>query len=237
MIVLRNRTPCSPVSRPGRGPGHPANAGWMPAVVVIVAVVAGIAGSLTACGGAAGTPVALDDTWPSTPGQYDDVSRAWTRHAVMQQFDQQVLEVYATFKSPAWRAAHLAHSTETRSLAPDARTQLEQMHRTSSIEFHEVQLLVTTWDRAENDLQKGASSVWTLALRDDKGGVVEPVSITRDKRPIEVIRAEYPDMGDFATAYVVRFPRTLQVLRQDARQLSMTMASARGTVELVWHSR
>lgn len=198
-------------------------------------ILLALMGSLSACG-APPTPVALNEAWPTAPGQYDQVNRAWTRQGVLREFDQQVVEVFATFKSPAWRAAHLAHTTETRKLAPEARTALEELHKKSTIEFHEVQLLVTTWDRAENDLQKGVSSVWTLALHDDKGGVVEPVSITRDKRPLAVIRAEYPEMGDFAIAYIVRFPRSLQVLRQDAKQLSMTMSSTRGAVELVWQS-
>ena len=183
------------------------------------------------------TPVVLSETWPQSPGKYRQVHSEWTRRAVLRQVDQEILEVYATFKSPAWRAAYIAHAGKTRKLPEAEQKALREDHGNVASEFHEIHLLVTTWDRSENDLQKGTESVWRLALRDDQGGEVEPESITRDKRPHFIIQAEYPDMGDFATAYIVRFPRTIDVLRQGAKQFSLVMASSRGAVEMVWQGR
>jgi len=51
-------------------------------------------------------PVQLTEAWPGQPGSYDEVNRAWTRRATLRGTYQQVLEVYATFRAPEWRAAH-----------------------------------------------------------------------------------------------------------------------------------
>ena len=174
---------------------------------------------------------------PKKPGEYEQVHDEWTRRAVIQAFDQQVLEVFATFKSPAWRAAYVAQNAKIQKLSAEGQKALTTKQTEAAAETHELHLLVTTWDSDENDLHKGEKSVWTLALRDDQGSLIEPASIERDKRPLQVIRAEYPNMGDFATAYVVRFPPTLEILRQGAKQFSLTMASPRGSVELVWQGR
>lgn len=182
-------------------------------------------------------PVVLSEAWPQSPGKYHQVHSDWTRRAVLRQVDEEILEVYATFKSPAWRAAYIAHTGATRKLPEVEQKTLREEHGKVAAEFHEVHLLVTTWDRKENDLQKGAKSVWRLSLRDDQGGEVEPESVTRDKRPQFIVQAEYPDMGDFATAYIVRFPHTIDVLRQGAKQFSLVMSSSRGAVELVWQGR
>ncbi len=205
--------------------------GWAALFVTLAALWA-----LAGCGAAPG-PVALSDAWPEKPGEYQKVHDEWTRRAVIQKFDEQILEVFATFKSPAWRAAHVAQNAKLQRLGAEGERALAAKESEAAAESHELHLLVTTWDSEENDLHEGERSVWTLSLRDDRGSLVEPTSIERDKRPLQVIRAEYPNMGDFATAYVVRFPRTLDILRQGAKQFSLTMASPRGSVELVWQGR
>ena len=130
----------------------------------------------------------------------------------------------------------MAHTADAQKLSVSSHQALRDEQSKAAADVYEVHLLVTTGERRENDLQKGEKSIWRLALRDDQGSEVTPSSVERDKRPVDVIRAEYPDMSDFATAYVVRFPRTLDVLRQGAKQFSIIMASTRGGVELVWQA-
>jgi hypothetical protein len=191
---------------------------------------------LAACGGP--QAVDLSPSWPERADDYDDAYRAWTRHGRIRKDYQQVLDLYATFKAPAWRAARVAHLADTQSLSPEARQRLHaEQVKAAEEEPYEVQLLVTTHDFRENDLSRGESSIWRLVLVDDRGNEVEPVEIKRDRRPIEVLRSEYPDMGDFAMAYIVRFPRTIEVLRPDATKFSLKMASVRGAVNLVWNRR
>lgn len=183
-------------------------------------------------------PVSLSGAWPQTPGSYGEVQRAWTRHGSIRDGYDQVLSVHATFKSPAWRAAYVEHMARNQRLPGNERQMLvEQSQKAVSEGPYEVELLVTTYDWRENDLNKGERSIWRIALVDDRGNEVEPVSIQRDRRPREVVRAEFPDLDDFAVPYIVRFPRTIEVLRPDARKFSLKMASSRGAVELVWQGR
>ncbi|MCG8417864.1 MAG: hypothetical protein MJE77_07970 [Proteobacteria bacterium] len=204
-------------------------AGVAPFTALVLALSIAIA-----CGSSPPPQVALSEAWPDKPGQYREVHREWTRRAVLRTHDQQVVEAYATYKSPAWRAAYVAHSARTHKLSPDSQKALQEEQSKAAAASHEVHLLVTTWDRNENDLHKGEKSVWRLVLADDRGGEVAPVSIERDRRPFYVVRAEYPDLGDFAVPYVARFPRQISLLRGDARQFSLTMASTRGAIEFVW---
>lgn len=188
--------------------------------------------------GAACTPapraVALTETWPSQPGTYDEVNRAWTRSATLRGSYQQVLQVHATFHAPEWRAAHAGREAAIRKLAGPAREALYTAARTAAAGDYEVALVVTTYDRSENDLHRGERSVWRVALVDDAGVETTPLAIVRDRRPIEVLRAELAELGDFAEVYVARFPRAAAVLRDGARRMALKISSPRGGVELVW---
>ncbi len=204
------------------------------AVAVAVAVAVAL-GSALACTPAP-RPVRLTEAWPASAGEYDAVTLAWTRTAILRGPYQQALELHATFQSPEWRAARAAHQAEIRKLAGAARDTLLAEARAAAGGDYEVTLVVTTYDRSENDLHRGARSVWRLALVDDAGVETAPVKIVRDRRPPEVQRAELPAVGDFATVYVASFPRTAAVLRDGARTIALKMWSSRGGVELVWAS-
>ena len=151
-------------------------------VLLISALAIAIAAG---CGGArAAAPVNLDGTWPEKPGSYRDVHEQWTRHGSMRTFESMVFEVYATFKSPAWRAAHANHMADRQNMSNAARTALlAQTRQASETEPYEVHLLLTTQDRRENDLIKGKRSVWRVVLVDQQGNEIEPISIQRDRRP------------------------------------------------------
>lgn len=200
------------------------------------ALVLALAGSAAACA-AAPPPVALSDTWPSQAGEYGDVNRAWTRTATMRGPYQQALEVHATFRSPEWRAAHAGREARIRNLDGAARDAVFAAARTAADGDYEVTLVVTTYDRSENDLHRGERSVWRLALVDDAGVETAPVKIERDRRPQEMLRAELTTLGDFAQVYVARFPRSAAVLRPGARKLTLKMWSAKGGVALTWLAR
>lgn len=170
------------------------------------------------------------------PGNYARAHEQWTRHALLRRDYQEVLNVYATFKAPAFRSAFAEHKARNGSLTEAEAESLQAAERAAAEGAYEVQLLVTTWDYRENDFQKGPKSLWRVALTDDRGNEVLAESIARDRRPKRMIRAEYPDMGDFATAYIVRFPRTIDVLRPDAKYFAIEISSSRGAVELTWRA-
>lgn len=186
--------------------------------------------------GASVPRVPLTETWPAQVEPYDDVTERWTRKTELQTSYQQVLELAATFKSPEWRAARAARDAELRGLAGDGRTQLFTQAQADMAGPYEIELLVTTWDRRENDLDRGAKSAWRVRLLDDQGNEIEPLEIVKDKRPAFTVRADFPQLGDFATAYIARFPREKAVLGPNVRQVRLRMSSPRGAVQVVWEA-
>lgn len=201
----------------------------MTARLCAVVVTAALA---VACGRTPG-PVDLSGTWPATVGDYDDVNREWTRRTTLRADYSQILELIATFHAPPWFAARAARDTRQRSGPADVITAEAQAEAASDYEFA---LVVTTHDRAENDLDRGERSVWHLALVDAAGVETAPSSIERDKRPLMVLRAELAEFGDFAVAYRVRFPRTALALGADVREVTLKMWGSRGAVALRWRA-
>jgi len=180
--------------------------------------------------------VRLTEDWPASVGDYEDITEAWTRKATLRGQYQEAVELAATFKSPEWRAAHAVKDAEARGLVGDARAQRLAQARAEAAGPYEIQLMVTTWDRRENDLDRGKRSVWRIAILDDQGKEIEPLEIVKDKRPNMTLRAEFPAHGDFSTAYVVRFARTAALLGPSAKQIRLRMSGERGGVQVSWQS-
>jgi hypothetical protein len=191
---------------------------------------------LIACGSAP-PPVDLSGRWPTMAEDYDSVTEEWTRKASLRDQYQEILELAAVFKSPEWRAAHASRDAFFRKLTGEARDQRMAQAQADMAGPYEVELLVTTWDRRENDLDRGKKSVWRVVLVDQAGNEIEPIEIVKDKRPAFTVRADYPAYGDFATAYIARFPRDAQVLGPDARSVRLRMSSVRGGLELEWKAK
>ncbi len=179
-------------------------------------------------------PVDLHAGWPAgdvRAADYDAATRTWTRTGKLRRDYQLVAEVHATLKAPPWRAAWIARRAERGNLTGDGRAQLEAEQRAADAEALEVEIVLTTWDRRENDLDRGDKSVWRMVLVDAAGVEVPPSEVKRDRRPDNVIRAEYPSYGDFSRAYVARFPRELLGAGD---RLVLKMSSTRGGFDLVW---
>ena len=197
-----------------------------------------IALALAACGSTA-PPVHLTEDWPAkdTPLNYDDVTRDWTRSGTIRGQYQEVLDLAVTFKSPEWRAAHAERDADHRGLTGDQRAQVLAQAQADMAGPYEVELMVTTWDRRENDLDRGKKSVWRVVLVDEQGKEVEPIEIVKDRRPTFTLRSEFPALGDFAVAYVARFPRQPPLLGPNVRTLRLRISGERGGVEVAWNAR
>jgi len=178
--------------------------------------------------------VHLTEDWPSSVRSYDTVVRDWTRKAQLHANYQEACERVATFKSAEWRAAHAAYEADNRGLTGDARAKHIAQARADVAGPYELEVMVTTWDRRENDLDRGKKSVWRVVLIDEHGQEIEPLEIVRDRRPAFVVRAEFPLLGEFAVPYIARFPRTTPILGPNARQVRLRMSSTRGGVEIAW---
>ena len=181
--------------------------------------------------------VPLTEDWPAHPAtDYETVTFNWTRTAVMRGQYQEVLDLAATFKSPEWRAAHAARDAEHRGLTGADRDKRLAQAQADMAGPYEVELMVTTWDRRENDLDRGKKSVWHVVLVDEAGHEIEPLEIVKDKRPTFTVRSEFPALGDFAQPYVARFPRTPPVLGPSVHALRLRISGERGGVEVAWNA-
>jgi hypothetical protein len=149
---------------------------------------------------------------------------------------QEVLDLAATFKSPEWRAAHAARDADHRGLTGEERDKRLSQAQADMAGPYEVELMVTTWDRRENDLDRGKKSVWRVVLVDESGHEIEPLEIVKDKRPTFTVRSEFPALGDFAQPYIARFPRTPPVLGPAAKTVRLRISGERGGVEVAWNA-
>lgn len=191
-----------------------------------------------ACGATAeNAPARFSDSWPTATRSFAAVAADWTRSGNLVSGYDKVLEVSATFLSPEWRAAYVSERSKSELMGAEARDALVSAQQADAREFYEVELLVATYRHEENELQKGDKSMWRVALADDQGNEILPVEIRRDRRSFEVLRTYFPELDRFHTAYIARFPRTLDLMREGARRFSLKIASARGGVELVWTAR
>ncbi len=186
-----------------------------------------------ACG-AADPRVRLSGEWPPRAGDYVTVTQEWTRSAVLRGSYQEVMELSATLKSPEWHAAHAEKDARNRGLVGDAKAQRMAQAQAEAAGPYELQLMVTTWDRRENDLDRGKKSVWRVVLLGPDGNEIVPLEIIRDKRPAFVVRSEFPALGDFATPYIVRFPREANVLGPGVRQVRLRISGERGGLQVNW---
>ncbi|MBA3465515.1 MAG: hypothetical protein H0T46_36620 [Deltaproteobacteria bacterium] len=187
----------------------------------------------TACG-AADPRVRLTSEWPLRVGNYKTVTQEWTRSAVLRGSYQEVMELSALLKSPEWHAAHAEKDANNRGLVGEARAQRIAQAQAEAAGPFEFVLMVTTWDRRENDLDRGKRSVWRVALLGSDGHEILPLEIVKDKRPAFVVRSEFPALGDFAQTYHVRFPREANVLGPDVKQVRLRISGERGGLEVKW---
>ena len=198
---------------------------------------------IAGCGGA--EPVDLDGGWPSKTAEFEDVNEKWTRHGrdnsglggQQRHRLEQTIDVYATFKSPEWRAAYIARQAKRHHLSQAAVRELTDKAKAEDAERYEVALLVATHDRRSNDLQKGTRSTWRVALVDGSGTEIVASEIKRDRRSRVEIASEFPHMGDFHEPYVARFPRSVDLLRPDASRFQLKVTSAQGAVVLEWREK
>ena len=178
--------------------------------------------------------VRLTEDWPPAIRGYDVVVRDWTRKAQLHASYQEVCELVATLESAEWRAAYAIRDADLRGLAGPEREQHVAQARAQVAGPYEIEVMLTTWDRNENDLDHGKKSVWRVVLIDEGGHEIEPLEIVRDRRPAFVVSAEFPALGEFATPYIARFPRTTPIFGPGVRQVRLRMSSTRGAVEVDW---
>lgn len=180
-------------------------------------------------------PATFSEDWPSSPRPYGDVYADWTRKGrIVSDYDR-ILTVSATFKSTEWRAAYVARRGAAERLPQAERNDLAKRQLAESQERFELQLLVNTYRREDNDLQKNQRSRWRIVLVDEQGNQIEPTEIRRDRRARGDLLNLFPDLDPQDEAYIASFPRSSSLLSQS--KFSLLIASLEGSVELTWNRR
>ena len=197
-------------------------------IVVVVALM------LASCASQS-RKVTFSESWPSQVRPYDKVTKAWTRRGLLRaslaEQGSQLLEFYATFLSTEWRAAFVQRQAELQTLSQPSQDSLEQEQRKAAAEHHQIQLLVSTYHSQHNDLHR-ERSIWRVVLVDSSGREIPASSIEKDRRPRQLIAAEFPKFGDFAEAYRVSFPHSKEILSSGS--FSLRISSSLGTSEVSW---
>jgi hypothetical protein len=194
-----------------------------------LAVVAMLAG----CPKPVAAPV-LDGTWPAAAGTYETVTASYTRDASIERDYQLVAKAHATLLAPPWRAAWIRSRTERGKLGAEGRAELEAAQHQADESAWEIEIVLSTWDRDENDLDRGEKSIWRVVMIDPDGHEVAPIEIVRDRRPDDTVRTEFPAYDSFSRAYLVRFPKTAKLLGPGVTKVGLRLSSARGGMEMYW---
>ncbi|MCE9578649.1 MAG: hypothetical protein K8W52_36325 [Deltaproteobacteria bacterium] len=190
---------------------------------------------LAACIQTAAPPVAFSSTWPTRVANFTDVTKAWSRSTKLRNGYEESLVLSATIKTPEWRAARVARDVKYARMSEASATELVAKEQAALADHYEVELLVATWARRENDLERGEKSSWRVVLVADDGTEIKPIEIRRDRRPREQVELEHPDFGDFTVAYIATFPKDRDLFA--GKSIRLHMSSARGGVELLWRAR
>ena len=205
-----------------------------PALLVVLTAAAAL---LVASCAQNARPVRFSDAWPDKVDSYESTAKSWTRRGLLRasfsEQGSQLVELYATFLSTEWRAAYVQRQAKVRKLSNDSRKSLEEDQRKIAADGYVVELLVTTYHPSHNDLHRDGS-IWRIALVDGDGREIQAAKIEKDRRPRELIAADFKHFGDFAEAYSVTFPRSPELLQ--GKVFALRMGSTLGSVEVNWKS-
>jgi hypothetical protein len=192
---------------------------------------------VAACASAA-EPVRFDAAWPDQPPGYGAATSRWTRSAKVYDGVDHVFTVQATAKSPQWRAAYVAERARRLKMTAEERSALAGTEKAAAAESWEFEVLFTTHKSEWNDLAKGPSSMWRVALVAADGREVLPTKIVADRRNRDEIASWFPNFESYTRAYVVTFPAAgadgVPLAGDGATSLTLRFGSAIGAAELVW---
>lgn len=180
--------------------------------------------------------VALVDSWPTQAPTYDDAYQSWTRHGELHDDYQQVIIIDATLHAPGWRIAKAARDRHAAKQNEIDYAKALADAQTDATAHHRISLVVTTWDRRENNLSRGVQAAWHMTLSDDAGHTWTPISIVQDRRSEHVLRADYPTLRDFSAVYIATFNGTTKLLGTGAKTITLRVYGNRGAVDVNWRA-
>ena len=167
---------------------------------------------------------------PHLEGEYGKALKKWTRTVAVYSGLETRAFVRMVYLSPEFVNAQALHLSQMRAELPDQSAQtLEKMRE----EYRQPSFFAVTYmpDRTANDWNE-PQSVWRIALNQG-GGEAPPDRVQRFERPFSAeLRALYPYIDDYSTAYLLRFPERSTV--PPFGELQMVIAGALGKMQFFW---
>jgi hypothetical protein len=136
--------------------------------------------------------------------------------------------VSAVYEPAEARAARVERLSTWRSATDAEREAMLASEREDAARCEEFLVTLFTPDRADNDLD-ARKSIWHVALLLPGGTEIVPEKIELQRIDANV-RMLYPNVGDFDTAYRVRFPKQPEPLV--GRAFRLRLAGSRGKLDL-----
>lgn len=181
---------------------------------------------------------------------YPRVYEKWTRHEKVTKDIDQVLEVWATYKSRDYREAFVAHYAEAYSLHDEDRERLRRHEREEAGTWYEFLVTAQSANYRWNDLEK-KNSPWRVTLVDGLGKEMAPEQFKVEKLPDMFEQEFFPAKTPFTKTYVARFPRAggnkeagggKEVRDEDfagerTGLITLRFAGPMGRADLTWTSR
>ncbi len=176
---------------------------------------------------------------PISHKEYVDELKRWSRHGqIFFDFDA-ALQVDATFKSVEFRQAYASQWIELYHVSPTRAGEARQQILDDGGQSYEFFLSTAAHYQELNDFSR--RSVWRVALVNDDGNEVLPVTVDalRDKR--DMYAAFFPYISVFARTWRVRFPRALPdgkpLISSGTKVVTLRLSGPPGSVDLAWKLR
>jgi hypothetical protein len=173
------------------------------------ALLLGVAGAAISSGCWRASPVIVDFAPPAREyksSEYQEVYERWTRHGKVVHEVDAALEIWATYKSPEFREAFVAHYAAAYNMTDDAREAIRRAEREAGAAAYEFVVTAQSSNYKWNDLEK-KSSPWRVLLLDGAGHELMADQITVQRFPDLFEREFYPAKTPFSKTYLIRFLR------------------------------
>lgn len=174
-----------------------------------------------------------------TASDYGGVYGRWTRSADEFEFGRlsEILHVTATFESWEFRWAYVVRYAADHSFTTEERTRLLEETLGDARDRHRFLVTLAGSNWREGDLTGGQSD-WRVLLVDPTGRQVEPVELTRIRRPSADQRTYFPSIQRQRHTYRIAFPAThadgTPTIPPDGDHVLLRFAGSAGTVDLEW---
>ncbi|HET7754388.1 MAG TPA: hypothetical protein VFK85_10810 [Anaeromyxobacteraceae bacterium] len=167
-------------------------------------------------------------------GAWAEQRDRWTRQASL--YDGLAMRALATatYQSPEARRTRAERTAAWKAMTPPERAALLADEESELQKYDDFVVSITTADPADNDLNSRTTD-WRIAIvRSDAPDVVGPEVV--ELRADALLRTLYPKIGDFDTAYRVRFARQPGI-ETWAKPFTLRLAGPRGRLDFPFGQR